>query len=83
MTIIDTSVREQLKLLALRLQRAQQVLRDTEDKAHEPIAIVSMSCRFPGGVSSPEDLWKLLLDGQDAISGFPLNRQWSVGTLFD
>ncbi|MFJ1709801.1 type I polyketide synthase, partial [Kitasatospora sp. NPDC088346] len=47
----------------------------------EPIAIVAMSCRFPGGVDTPEDLWRLLLDGGDAIAGFPTDRGWDLAAL--
>ncbi|MFF8265030.1 SDR family NAD(P)-dependent oxidoreductase, partial [Streptomyces virginiae] len=49
----------------------------------EPIAIVSMACRFPGGVESPEDLWRLLVEERDAVSEFPGNRGWALETLFD
>ncbi|GAA2525408.1 hypothetical protein GCM10010434_086750 [Winogradskya humida] len=49
----------------------------------EPIAIVAMSCRFPGGVESPEDLWRLLESGEDAVSGFPTDRGWDLETLYD
>ncbi|WP_157882204.1 type I polyketide synthase, partial [Streptomyces rubellomurinus] len=44
----------------------------------EPIAIVGMSCRLPGGVATPEDLWRLVADGADAITGFPEDRGWQV-----
>ncbi|MEU2427891.1 type I polyketide synthase, partial [Streptomyces sp. NPDC007851] len=49
----------------------------------EPIAIVGMSCRFPGGVSSPGDFWRLLHDGEHAVSGFPADRGWDIDELFD
>ncbi|WP_344641480.1 type I polyketide synthase, partial [Kitasatospora cystarginea] len=49
----------------------------------EPIAIVAMSCRFPGGVTSPEELWQLLVSGGDAMAGLPTDRGWNVETLYD
>ncbi|WP_323139142.1 SDR family NAD(P)-dependent oxidoreductase, partial [Streptomyces platensis] len=49
----------------------------------EPIAIVSMSCRYPGDVRTPEDLWRLVSEGTDATSEFPLNRGWDIEALHD
>ncbi|WP_155980976.1 type I polyketide synthase, partial [Nocardia sp. CNY236] len=49
----------------------------------EPIAIVGMGCRLPGGVSSPDELWDLVVSGGDGVSGFPLDRGWDVAGLFD
>ncbi len=49
----------------------------------EPIAIVGMSCRFPGGVQSPEDLWQLLTEGRDVVTPMPADRGWDLETLYD
>ncbi|MEU4933125.1 type I polyketide synthase, partial [Streptomyces yokosukanensis] len=51
--------------------------------AGEPIAVVGMGCRLPGGVTGAEDLWQLVREGRDAVSGFPDDRGWELDGLFD
>ncbi|MFD9607733.1 beta-ketoacyl synthase N-terminal-like domain-containing protein, partial [Streptomyces sp. NPDC059970] len=55
----------------------------TGTTADDPIAIVGMSCRYPGGVSGPKDLWRLLSTAGDAVTGIPSDRGWDVNALFD
>ncbi|MFF6996474.1 type I polyketide synthase [Streptomyces sp. NPDC008313] len=79
----DEKLREYLRRATSDLQQTKRRLRETEDRQHEPIAIVAMSCRYPGGISSPEDLWNLVATGSDGISFFPTDRGWDIENLYD
>ncbi|WP_258038847.1 type I polyketide synthase, partial [Streptomyces sp. SM12] len=68
---------EALRASLKEVDRLRQQNREMRRAAREPIAIVAMSCRLPGGVSAPEELWRLLADGTDAIVDFPDDRGWT------
>ncbi|MEV0675274.1 alpha/beta fold hydrolase [Actinosynnema sp. NPDC050436] len=72
-----------LKRAAAELAEVRGRLRSVEEAAREPIAIVGMGCRFPGDVVSPQGLWDVVASGRDVVSGFPADRGWDVGGLFD
>ncbi|WP_053656865.1 type I polyketide synthase [Streptomyces sp. MMG1121] len=79
----DEKLLSYLKRVSADLAQTRQRLREVETQDREPIAIVGMSCRFPGGVTTPEEFWRLVHDGTDAIGDFPEDRGWDVDALYD
>nr|APD71593.1 type I polyketide synthase 10 [Streptomyces sp.] len=74
---------EYLKKVTSDLHQTRQRLNEVEAGIQEPVAIVAMSCRFPGGVASPEEFWQLLAGEVDAISAWPSDRDWDADALYD
>ncbi|MDQ0957039.1 acyl transferase domain-containing protein/acyl carrier protein [Streptomyces sp. B4I13] len=72
-----------LKKVTADLHQTRQRLAAAEAHRNDPVAIVAMGCRFPGGVGDPDDLWRLLDDGGDAMSEWPRDRGWDADALYD
>ncbi|MFI0735360.1 type I polyketide synthase [Streptomyces sp. NPDC021225] len=79
----ETKLLGYLKRVTADLREAQRRLKDVEYAQHEPVAIIGIGCRFPGGVSSPDDLWDLVAAGREGIGGLPTDRGWDLEALYD
>jgi len=79
----DEKLRDYLKRVTVDLHDARLRLGELEGQASEPVAIVGMSCRYPGGISSPEELWEMVSAGGDGICEFPSDRGWDLERLHD
>jgi len=74
---------EALRKALVQVERLKSKNRALLERSGEPIAIVGMSCRFPGGVDSPDGLWDMVADKRDVMSEFPTDRGWDLAGLFD
>ncbi|MEW2525007.1 type I polyketide synthase [Streptomyces sp. NPDC047071] len=79
----DDRTLDYLKRLTAELGQTRERLRAARAAGREPIAVVSMACRFPGGVTSPEELWRLVGSGTDGIAALPTDRGWDTEGLYD
>ncbi|MFD5429302.1 type I polyketide synthase, partial [Streptomyces sp. NPDC127084] len=85
---MTTTGNEQKIVAALRssvkeTERLREQVRKLTTAAREPIAIVGIGCRYPGGVTGPDELWRLVAEGRDGVCGFPEDRGWDTARLYD
>ena len=79
----DEKLRAYLKKVIADLRTTRRHLSQIERREHEPIAIVGMSCRYPGGAASPSELWERVASGGDAVGELPTDRGWELERLYD
>ncbi|MEE2035869.1 type I polyketide synthase [Nocardiopsis sp. CT-R113] len=78
----ENKFRDLVKKMAVDLRQARSRVEELEERAHEPVAVVGIGCRFPG-TDTPEGLWDLLVEGRETRGGFPTDRGWDLEGLFN
>ncbi len=82
MSAQETRTAKALRAAMTEAAKLRKINRRLVMRFEEPIAVVGMSCRFPGGIYSPDDLWELVAAGKDAVGEFPTDRGWDLERLF-